>query len=312
MVRTVRLNEPGVVYHLISRFVDRNWFIESEQERELYLHLLGRAIVMSDWRCLSYAVMSNHIHLGVVAGEEPLAHWIRRVNSTFADALNRQRDRIGSVFVRGPKDHEIPDGSVGRLIAYLHNNPVRAGVVKKAEESTWTSHRAYLGLDTRPPWLDVARGLAYFGFDRLALDAAAALEDTERKPSSLAELRRRARARGALELGTPRTADRLEVPLVARPYAHIRPAPNTVISVIAELTGVPQLVFCSRKTTSGAAQARRLVAYCAHLVGLTGSEIGAALGISHQAVSKMRSRALAAEERDLLERALQTVLSRST
>ena len=63
MPRKPRSNQPGVVYHLISRFVEREWFIKEEEEREYYVRLLGRALSESDWRCLAYAVMSNHIHL---------------------------------------------------------------------------------------------------------------------------------------------------------------------------------------------------------------------------------------------------------
>ena len=58
---------PGYVYHLISRFVDREWFIQQEEEgarylgfiqqeeeRARYLALLGRAPIASDWRCLAF------------------------------------------------------------------------------------------------------------------------------------------------------------------------------------------------------------------------------------------------------------------
>jgi len=55
MPRLPRFIEPGTVYHLISRFVDREWFIKREDERRTYLRLLGRALLDSDWRCFSFA-----------------------------------------------------------------------------------------------------------------------------------------------------------------------------------------------------------------------------------------------------------------
>jgi hypothetical protein len=58
-----------------------------------------------------------------------------------------------------------PAERAAALLAYVHNNPVRAGVVPLPEESEWTSHRAYLGLAPAPAWLDVARGLSLCGFD---------------------------------------------------------------------------------------------------------------------------------------------------
>src|SRR4051794_22965207 len=99
MPRIPRRTIPDVTYHVISRFVDRAWFIASELERRTYLSFLGAALELSTWRCLAYAVMSNHIHLALVASDEPLANWIRKPHSAFADWMNRTHDRIGSVFV---------------------------------------------------------------------------------------------------------------------------------------------------------------------------------------------------------------------
>ena len=96
-----------------SRFVDRDWFIQKEQERRDYLELLGRALNASDWRCLSYALMSNHIHLAMVAGADALDVWLRRVHSPFADLMNRAYGRIGPMFVRGPKSLLVPASGVG-------------------------------------------------------------------------------------------------------------------------------------------------------------------------------------------------------
>ena len=75
MSRTPRSIIPGLVYQLISRFVDREWFITHERERTHYVELLGRAIEKSDWRCIGYSVMSNHQHISAVAGQQSLASW---------------------------------------------------------------------------------------------------------------------------------------------------------------------------------------------------------------------------------------------
>ncbi len=44
MTREPRHIEPGTAYHLISRFVDRDWFIQKAYEREHYLRLLGLSL----------------------------------------------------------------------------------------------------------------------------------------------------------------------------------------------------------------------------------------------------------------------------
>src|SRR5437868_4699035 len=159
MPRSPRWSLPGALYHCIWQFVDQTWFIQHAEERERYLFLLGRALKRSDWRCVAYAVMSNHIHIAAIAGKRPMSSWTLAVNSPFAGWLNKQHRRKGPVFADRAKDHQIRPAREGAVIAYIHNNPVEAGVVARARDSRWTSHRAYAGLDPVPDWLDVAEGL---------------------------------------------------------------------------------------------------------------------------------------------------------
>ncbi|MEJ7603015.1 MAG: hypothetical protein WKG01_34325, partial [Kofleriaceae bacterium] len=109
--------------------------MESEVERARYLWLLGRALERSDWRCFAYAVMSNHVHLALQAGSQPLAGWLRQAHVPFAMWLNERRERIGPVFVRGPRLRAVRPEGAARLVSYIHNNPVRARVVTRASDS---------------------------------------------------------------------------------------------------------------------------------------------------------------------------------
>ncbi len=93
---------PGRVYHAISRFVAKEWSIESSDERRVYLSRLRDALARTDWRCFAFALTSSHIHLGVVAASTPLRDWLRPMHTTFAQWINPRREPIGAVFVRGP------------------------------------------------------------------------------------------------------------------------------------------------------------------------------------------------------------------
>jgi hypothetical protein len=57
-----------------------------------------------------------------------------------------------------------PSGAA-QLINYIHRNPVRAGLVDSPRGSEWTSHRAYLGVERCPPWLERGRGLELSEFE---------------------------------------------------------------------------------------------------------------------------------------------------
>lgn len=286
MPRTARRTTPGGIYHVISRFADHRWFLRDAEERETYLRMFASSLEESDWRCLSYAVMSNHLHHAMVAGHLPMASWTRRVNPQFAQWMNRRHGRIGAVFASRATDIAFSASGLGTLLAYIHNNPVRAGVVERARDSTWTSHRAYLGLVQAPPWLRVEEGLRRAGFpDGATFDEWVDETPGERRDARYDEIQREARRRGTILLATPHAdGDSTMVPLVAAPFAHLRPDPRMVIERVADITGVGVPLICSRRRIDGIRAARLLVVHAGIALGLTKSELAMALGISAQAV----------------------------
>jgi hypothetical protein len=234
--------------------------------------------------------MSNHIHLAVVAGEAPMSSWTKTVNSPFASYMNKRHDRIGPLFAGRAKDFGVVPRNEGRLIAYIHNNPVRAGVAKNAAESDWTSHRAYAGLTTGPSWLHVEEGLLRAGFvDRRAFAAWIEMTPGESHDRELEKQRRAVRLRGAIELGTPTAdGDGAAIPLLARSFAHVRIDPRWLVDIVAEATQIPREVLCSRRRNPALLEARRIAAHAGQALGLTPTELAAALGISASAVSVHR------------------------
>ncbi len=295
-MRTARYIVPGVVYHLIWRFVDRRWFFSDDVERAEYLRRLGEALEPSDWRCLAYALMSNHIHLAAIAGWEPLGIWSKRVHSPFVRWMNQRHDRLGPLIADRPRDYAVASAKEPRLIAYIHNNPVRAGVVAHACDSTWTSHRAYLGLAASPPWLHVAEGLQRIGVDAAELDGWVEQTPGESGMVDVTALRRELRSRGAIEPATPSAN---VVPLVCRPYANVRVDPRWVLAFVAELLSITVLELCSRRTATRYVEARAVAVHCGRALGLSQAALAAALGFSSTAISKIVRRPLPAHTRQL-------------
>jgi len=270
MSRKPRSFIPGQVYHLISRFIDREWFITQDHERHTYLQLLGRAMADTDWRFLTYGVMSNHVHLGTIAGHASLDSWIRRVHGPFADAMNKVHDRIGSMFVRGPKAIAVPPDRVPYLLAYIHNNPVRAGCVGSAVESDWTSHRAYVGLDDRPGWLDVEEGLSRGRFST---------------PQAFDAWVRASAANQAPELEPARPAEEEAKVYVLGSTPHVTHDVDDVVRAVSDVTSISVEALRSRRRGQLHVLARRAAVQCADALGISGVTVAAALGISQQRAS---------------------------
>lgn len=164
MPRIARVVRVGAVHHVIARFVDRSWLLSDDEERAAYLSRLVFALGRSDWTLLAYALMSNHVHLVLEAGQAPLQSWAKSTHSRMARWLNMRHRRLGPVFADRPYAEVVEPSGVPNVIAYVHNNPVRARVVSCAEESAWTSHSMYLGEAVTPRWLSVSRGLELCGY----------------------------------------------------------------------------------------------------------------------------------------------------
>jgi len=107
-----------------------------------------------DARTVAYCLMSSHVHLVLQLGCDPLGKLTKWIHSPFGNWVNAQRKGIGAIFADRPKSVLVHTETHGmELIRYVHNNPVRAGIVERASESGWSSHRAYLGLERAPDWL---------------------------------------------------------------------------------------------------------------------------------------------------------------
>jgi REP element-mobilizing transposase RayT len=290
-MRIARCTSPNVVYHVISRFVDREWRFRDQHERALYLHYLAIALERCDWLCLAYALMSNHIHLALLGGRSQFGSLMKRVHSPFALVMNKRHARLGPVMADRPAAWAIREGNEKNLIAYIHNNPVRAGVVGRARDSRWTSHAAYCGEQEAPRWLAIDEGLRRCGMDNVAFDRWVDTNEFDEQREDLAGIGRAARKRGAIALGTPVAAP-TEVPLVGRPFARIRPDPRDVVAAVGAMFELAGTRVASRSNQGAARDARRIAVHCAVALGLTASEISSALGITRQAGSFIARRPL--------------------
>jgi putative transposase len=156
MTRYARFHVTGGLFHVISRFHDRRFYLDIDGAREKYLELLGRATKTHDSRIIAYCLMSSHVHIVLQLGNDPLGQLAKRINAPFGNWINKQRKGLGPILADRPRSVLIHSETHGmELIRYVHNNPVRAGLVKRASQSEWSSHRAYLGLEKPPPWLAV-------------------------------------------------------------------------------------------------------------------------------------------------------------
>ncbi|TVQ95444.1 MAG: hypothetical protein EA399_17860, partial [Desulfovibrionales bacterium] len=139
-----KLNEPGLISHITQRAAGREpLFLEDGD----FLTMLGLLKESAEKFSLTYyalCLMRNHVHLLVMPRERNLAEAMRSIFSRYAAKFNRRYERRGHLF-GGPYRQSICLDTTYLLAAsaYIHLNPVRAGLVEDANAYRWSSSSLY-------------------------------------------------------------------------------------------------------------------------------------------------------------------------
>jgi REP element-mobilizing transposase RayT len=160
MARPPRVEVPGAVYHVTARGNERRALFRDDTDRDEYLDRISGARQRFRFELLAYCLMTNHVHLAIRPGPEPLSRIIGRLHSTYAGWFNRRHDRAGHLFQDRYKAFFVRDDRHLRaLVRYIHRNPVEARIARRAADYPWSSDR-YLRRARGPDWLDVDSLLA--------------------------------------------------------------------------------------------------------------------------------------------------------
>ena len=89
--------------------------------------------------------MANHVHLLIKEGKDDISRIMRRINTSYAYYFNKKYNRIGHVFQDRLRSEVIEDEKYLLAVTrYIHNNPVKANIVKEPSEYKWSSYSSYL------------------------------------------------------------------------------------------------------------------------------------------------------------------------
>lgn len=101
--------------------------------------------------------MGNHFHLLVETAEGNLPSGMRYLGGVSTQHVNRRHKLVGHVFQGRYKAVPVQKEShLLELARYLVLNPVRAGMVKSAQEWHWSSYHWTVGQALPPPWMNAA------------------------------------------------------------------------------------------------------------------------------------------------------------
>lgn len=150
MVRVARKESHTGYYHVMMRGNNRNMIFNNASEKYYFLEQLSLQVEERDVAVIAYCIMDNHVHLLLKSDIESLSEAIKRINIRFARRYNYKYERVGHVFQDRFKSEVIHnDGHLVQVIRYIHNNPVKANMVSKAEEYRWSSYNSYINKEDK-------------------------------------------------------------------------------------------------------------------------------------------------------------------
>ena len=143
MPRRLREATGGMVFHVLNRAVGRSTIFENEQDYRAFERTLWEAIEFQRMRVLSYCIMPNHWHLVLRPWHDgDLSRFMRWLTVTHTQRFHAAHHTAGTGPVYQGRFKSFPvetDEHLFVVCRYVERNPVRAHLVRRAQNWHWGS-----------------------------------------------------------------------------------------------------------------------------------------------------------------------------
>ncbi|MDQ2087486.1 transposase [Herbivorax sp. ANBcel31] len=145
MPRHERVRSNSGYYHIMIRGNERRVIFCNDDDRIRFMKII-RDKKQDDRFCLqAFCLMGNHVHLMMREGKEDISKVMKRITVSYVHYFNNKYKRAGHLFQGRFKSEVVEeDNYVLALARYIHNNPVKAGIVKRASDYKWSSYNTYI------------------------------------------------------------------------------------------------------------------------------------------------------------------------
>lgn len=148
MARLARVCVPGYPYHVIQRGNNRQPIFRSDEDRAMMRELLEQGAARFDLAIHAYVLMDNHFHLLLTPNVDgSLPAFMQAVGRRYVRHFNDVHGRSGTLWEGRYRSALVQsERYLLACMVYLDLNPVRAGMVARAQDHPWSSHAHYIGL----------------------------------------------------------------------------------------------------------------------------------------------------------------------
>ena len=145
MPRLARVVATGHPHHVIQRGNRRQKVFFGDKDKEEYLKILDLNARLFQVKVWAYCLMDNHVHLIVVPqNEKSLTKTIGLTHQLYTRLINFRQGWNGYLWQGRFKSVVLDEKYLYSAVRYVENNPVRAGIVSRAEDYLWSSAKAHV------------------------------------------------------------------------------------------------------------------------------------------------------------------------
>jgi len=145
MPRSIRNSTIAGFYHVMLQGNEKKDIFDSSSEKSFIINLLLKNAERNNITIVAYCVMSNHVHIVLHCNQvEDMSKLISQTATAYGERYNEKNDRVGHVFRDRYKSKYIGNQIyLFKCIKYVHNNPVKAGIVDRCTNYHFSSYIDY-------------------------------------------------------------------------------------------------------------------------------------------------------------------------
>jgi putative transposase len=149
MSRRPRVTIPEYPHHVTNRGNRRADIFLDDIDRHVYIKKLITRCIEESVRIWAWCLMINHIHLiAVPKHQHSLSQALKHIHGEYAEYFNARYSKSGHLWQDRFDAVVMDEPHLWNGVRYVERNPVRAGIVKRAEDYPWSSAGAHCGLRT--------------------------------------------------------------------------------------------------------------------------------------------------------------------
>ncbi|MBR4920418.1 MAG: transposase [Prevotella sp.] len=155
MARQPRKSSGTGIHHIMMRGINHQNIFYDEEDYYQFINTLDRMRVRYDddglpcgtnYILYAYCLMPNHFHLLIREREDSLGMAVKRISSSYVYYHNHKYLRDGHLFKERFKSEPVNDMAYfTTLLRYIHQNPVKAGIVSNVKDYEYSSWGEYTG-----------------------------------------------------------------------------------------------------------------------------------------------------------------------